>query len=98
MKKPADEHSGQDGMIGKDMTKPFTTASTIGDLLAAPEFKGFAAYLLPLETLGGAARLSAAERRMPLSSLARLLPYHSHVDAERSCAILNRMRARAAAG
>lgn len=85
-------------MIGKDMTKPFTTASTIGDLLAAPEFKGFAAYLLPLETLGGAARLSAAERRMPLSSLARLLPYHSHVDAERSCAILNRMRARAAAG
>lgn len=98
MKKPADEHSGQDGMIGKDMTKPFTTASTIGDLLAAPEFKGFAAYLLPLETLGGEARLSAAERRMPLSSLARLLPYHSHVDAERSCAILNRMRARAAAG
>lgn len=97
MKKPADEHSGQDGMIGKDMTKPFTTASTIGDLLAAPEFKGFAAYLLPLETLGGEARLSAAERRMPLSSLARLLPYHSHVDAERSCGILNCMRARAAA-
>ena len=65
----------------------FTQESTIAEVLAAPEFKGYARYLLPLE-LG-------YDADMELSHVGRLLPYHRGVDPQAAVAILNLLSQRA---
>lgn len=60
-----------------------TVNSTIADVLAHPAFKGFSQYVLPLEW--------GYDAEMPLSRIARLLPYHNYVDAERCVGYLNQM-------
>lgn len=67
-----------------------TTANTVGDVLRHPAFKGFARYVLPLEW--------GYDEEMPLSAVARLLPYHNYVDAARCVGCLNRMIDSVAAG
>ncbi len=83
--------TAKDGGSGRPL---FTPRSRISDVLAEPAFEGFAPYLLPLETIGGAQSLSRAAAALPLENIARLLPYHTYVSAEASCGILNRMRKR----
>lgn len=60
-----------------------TTANTVGDVLNHPAFKGFSQYILPLEW--------GYDERMPLSDVARLLPYHNYIDAERCVGYINQM-------
>lgn len=67
-----------------------TVDSTIDDVLKHPAFAGFSRYILPLEW--------GYEDDMPLSSVARLLPYHNYINAEQSVADLNRMIDLIAAG
>lgn len=76
----------------------FTPQSTVGDVLDEPLFEPFARYLLPLETVSRFRDLSEADRKMPLSRLSRLLPYHTYVDVSQACGILNRLKARAKLG
>lgn len=73
----------------------FTPQSTIGDVLDEPLFAPFASYLLPLELLSPTRRLSSENRAMKLSNLSRLLPYHTHIDVQEACSILNRLKQRA---
>ena len=68
----------------------FTQESTIAEVLAAPEFKCYARYLLPLE-LG-------YDAEMELSHVGRLLPYHRGVDPQAAVAILNLLSQRAQSG
>ena len=68
----------------------FTQESTIAEVLAAPEFKGYARYLLPLE-LG-------YDADMELSHVGRLLPYHRGVDPQAAVEILNLLSQRAQSG
>lgn len=75
----------------------FTPQSTIGDVLDEPLFEPFARYLLPLETVSRYRELSETDRKMPLSRLSRLLPYHTYIDVSEACGILNRLKARAKA-
>ena len=60
-----------------------TTANTVGDVLNHPAFKGFSQYILPLEW--------RYDERMPLSDVARLLPYHNYINAERCVGYINQM-------
>lgn len=82
----------------------FTKKCTLGEVFDDAAFRGFAPYLLPLETLvpSGSPLSDALSdervRALRLSSLPRLLPYHSRVDAAAAAALLNRLDARAAAG
>lgn len=73
----------------------FTPQSTIGNVLDEPLFEPFARYLLPLETVSRYRDLSETDRKMPLSRLSRLLPYHTYIDVSEACGILNRLKARA---
>ncbi len=61
-----------------------TVQSTIGDLLHHPVFAGFAQHILPR-----AGR--SYDESMPLSDMASLMPYHSHVHAQNSVDALNRL-------
>lgn len=84
--------------IARDIANgTFTPQSTVGDVLDEPLFEPFARYLLPLETVSRYRDLSETDRRMPLSRLSRLLPYHTHVDVSAACGILNRLKVRAKA-
>lgn len=75
----------------------FTPQSTIGDVLDEPLFEPCARYLLPLETVSHYRELSETDRKMPLSRLSRLLPYHIYIDVSEACGILNRLKTRAKA-
>lgn len=63
--------------------KHLTTHSIISDVLTHPAFKGFSRYVLPLEW--------GYDENMPLSDVARLLPYHNYIDAERCVGYINQM-------
>ena len=56
----------------------------LGDLLEHPAFAGFARMLLPWDG-------RAYDERMPLTEIASLLPYHSHVRPGVAVDALNRM-------
>lgn len=82
--------------IARDIANgTFTPQSTVGDVLDEPLFAPFARYLLPLETVSRYRDLSDTDRKMPLSRLSRLLPYHTYIDVSEACGILNRLKARA---
>ena len=70
--------------------KHLTTHSIISDVLTHPAFKGFSRYVLPLEW--------GYDENMPLSDVARLLPYHNYIDAERCVGYINQMIDSVAAG
>lgn len=70
---------------------PLTPESSLGDLMRHPAFAGFARLLLPWDDRG-------FDPDMPLSGVAALAPYHSHVDADVAIAGLNRLIADATAG
>ena len=53
-------------------------------------FEGFAQYILPLEW--------GYDEAMPLSQVARLLPYHNYIDADRCVGYINQMIDSVAAG
>jgi acetyl esterase/lipase len=65
--------------------------STIGDILRHPAFAGFSGLILPWDD-------RVYEEQMPLTRIASLLPYHSHVDPETVANGLNRMIDDAARG
>jgi acetyl esterase/lipase len=65
--------------------------STIGDILRHPAFAGFSRLILPWDD-------RVYEQQMPLTRIASLLPYHSHVDPETVASALNRMIDDAARG
>ena len=67
-----------------------SVSSTVADVLAHPAFEGFGRYVLPLEW--------GYDEDMPLSQIARLLPYHNYVDASRCVDCLNQMIDSVAAG
>ena len=66
------------------MAPHLQVGDTIGTLLDSPAFTGFAPLLLPWDDRG-------YDRAMPLSAIASLMPYHSHVDPADAVAALNRM-------
>ncbi len=61
-----------------------TVQSTIGELLHHPAFAGFAKHILPWDG-------RSYDENMPLSQMARLMPYHSHVNPQNSVDALNRL-------
>ena len=65
--------------------------STIGDILRHPAFAGFSRLILPWDD-------RVYEEKKPLTRIASLLPYHSHVDPETVVNALNRMVDDAARG
>ena len=65
--------------------------STVGEILRHPAFAGFSRLILPWDDRD-------YEEQMPLSRIASLLPYHSHVDPETVTNALNRMIDDAARG
>ena len=71
-------------------TGHLTTRNTIADVLVHPAFEGFAQYILPLEW--------GYDEAMPLSQVARLLPYHNYIDAGRCVGYINQMIDSVAAG
>jgi len=68
-----------------------TPRSTIGDILVHPAFAGFSRLILPRDGRD-------YDEQLPLTRIASLLPYHSHVDPEVVTAALNRMIDDAARG
>ena len=81
----ADAPSAPSGSTGH-----LTTASTVREVLEHPAFEGFSRYILPLEW--------GYDEDMPLSRVARLLPYHNYVDAVRCVDCINQMIDSVAAG
>jgi acetyl esterase/lipase len=69
----------------------FTVQSTVGDILRHPAFAGFGRLILPWDDRD-------YEEQMPLTRVASLFPYHSHVDPETVAKGLNRMIDDAARG
>ena len=67
-----------------------TRNDTIGAMIDHPAFRGFGHLLLPWN--------DSADLDLPLSRIARLLPYHSHVDVDTVVHALNRMIDAANAG
>lgn len=65
--------------------------STVGEILRHPAFTGFSRLILPWDDRD-------YEEQMPLTRIASLLPYHSHVDPETVTKGLNRMIDDAARG
>lgn len=61
-----------------------TPQSTIGDILRHPAFAGFSRLLLPWDD-------RAYDEKLPLTRVASLLPYHTHVHPEMVTRALNRM-------
>lgn len=82
--------ASQGGGDTRDPNTQFTTESTVADVIAHPAFAGFGQFLLPLEW--------GYDEDMPLSQVASLLPYHSHVDPQRAVELINRMAEMAAGG
>ena len=64
-------------------TAYLTRNDTIGVLIDHPAFRGFGHLLLPWN--------DRMDLDLPLSRIARLLPYHSHVDVDTVVQALNRM-------
>ena len=64
-------------------TSYLTKNDTIGALIDHPAFRGFGHLLLPWN--------DRMDLDLPLSRIARLLPYHSHVDVDTVVQALNRM-------
>lgn len=75
-------------MMNKRM--PLTKDDTIGAMIDHPAFRGFGRLLLPWN--------DRLDLDLPLSRIARLLPYHSHVDVDTVVQALNRMIDAADAG
>jgi acetyl esterase/lipase len=61
-----------------------TVQSTIKDILGHPAFAGFSRLILPWDD-------REYDENLPLSRIASLLPYHTHVDPETVVTPLNRM-------
>ncbi|QEW19014.1 Acetylxylan esterase precursor [Marinibacterium anthonyi] len=70
---------------------PLAPSDTIGDILARPEFEGYARRLLPWAD-------RAYDADMPISRMAQLLPYHGEVRSDVVLAGLNRILAAQQAG
>ncbi|MBE0656900.1 MAG: alpha/beta hydrolase [Bryobacteraceae bacterium] len=68
-----------------------TVQSTISDILGHPAFAGFGRLILPWDD-------RVYDERLPLTRIASLLPYHTHVDPETVVTALNRMVDDAAGG
>ena len=68
----------------------FSGNTTVGQILAEPNFKGFARYLLPLEW--------RFDQNLQLNEVAELLPYHNYVDPQLAVTILNELKIRAQQG
>lgn len=68
-----------------------TVQSTIKDILGHPSFAGFGRLMFPLDD-------RAYDENLPLTRIASLLPYHTHVDPEAVANALNRMIDDAASG
>ncbi|WP_428929451.1 alpha/beta hydrolase [Marinibacterium sp. SX1] len=66
--------------------EPFGPGDTIADILTRPEFAGYARRLLPWAD-------RAYDGDMPITRMARLLPYHSEVRSDVVLAGLNRILA-----
>lgn len=79
------------GQDNTDMNTPFTTRSTIGEIVNHSAFEGFGRFLFPL-------RGDNYDRNMPLSQVGRLLPYHQNIVADSAATLLNRMVHRVQAG
>lgn len=60
-----------------------TTENTVGDVVSHLAFAGFGQFILPTEW--------GYDEDMPLSEIASLLPYHSHIDSERAVETINHM-------
>lgn len=71
-------------------TSYLTRNDTLGTMVANPAFRGFGHLLLPWN--------DRADFDLPLSRIARLLPYHSQVDVDTVVQALNRMIAAVDAG
>ncbi len=63
------------------------TQSTVADVLAKPEFQGFAARLLPWDD-------GSTPPALPLARIAETMPYHSHIRPQEIVDTLNDMAAR----
>ena len=66
------------------ITVPLTGESTIGELLSHPALRTFAAHILPWANRN-------YQEDMPLTQIARLLPYHSDVNLETVLSGINRL-------
>lgn len=75
----------------EDGVRRLTVQSTIKDILEHPAFAGFSRLILPWDD-------RAYEESLPLTGIASLLPYHTHVDAETAVQALNGMIDDAAGG
>lgn len=60
-----------------------TTENTAGDVVFHPAFAGFGQFILPTEW--------GYDPEMPLTEIASLLPYHSHIDPEQAVETINHM-------
>lgn len=65
--------------------------STVGEILHHPAFAGFAPLMLPWDE-------RAYDEQLPLTRIASLLPYHTHVDPRVVASALNRLVDDATAG
>lgn len=68
-----------------------TVQSTVKDILGHPSFAGFSRLILPWDD-------RPYDENLPLTRIASLLPYHTHVDPETVVNALNRMIDDAASG
>ncbi|WP_316862031.1 alpha/beta hydrolase [uncultured Cohaesibacter sp.] len=66
------------------ITVPLTGESTIGELLAHPALRAFTTHILPWANRN-------YQEDMPLTQIARLLPYHSAVNLETVLSGVNRL-------
>lgn len=79
------------GLEADGRTGHLTVQSTIKDILGHPAFAGFGRLILPWDD-------RAYDEELPLTRIASLLPYHTHVDPETVVPALNRMIDDAASG
>jgi acetyl esterase/lipase len=82
---------GRNTDVRADQGRHLGVQNTIGDLLRHPAFAGFAPLILPWDD-------RAYDEGMPLTRIASLLPYHTHIDPEAVTSGLNRLIDDAAAG
>ncbi|MCM1168478.1 MAG: alpha/beta hydrolase [Bacteroides sp.] len=66
------------------ISRHLTTAHTVRDVVEHEAFAGFGQFVLPVERI-------YADMAMPLSGVARLLPYHNYVTGENVVATINAM-------
>uniref|UniRef100_Q023F0 Peptidase S9 prolyl oligopeptidase catalytic domain-containing protein n=1 Tax=Solibacter usitatus (strain Ellin6076) TaxID=234267 RepID=Q023F0_SOLUE len=72
-----------DDVIAKDAGH-LGAQNTVGDVLRHPAFAGFGRLILPWDD-------RTYDEQLPLTRIASLLPYHSHIDPETVARGLNRM-------